>query len=49
MLRPIHGTNLFQLEFLSRTTNIKCQNGTVPTPAQVFYYNGQALPIEKIY
>jgi hypothetical protein len=24
-------------------TNIKCQNGPVLPPAQVFYFNGQAL------
>jgi hypothetical protein len=24
-------------------TNIKCQNGPVPPPAQFFYFNGQAL------
>jgi hypothetical protein len=38
MLRKILGTNFFDIKFLGRT-NIKCQNG----PAQVFYFNGQAL------
>jgi hypothetical protein len=42
MLRKIHGTNFFHIKFLGRT-NIKCQNGPVLPPAQVFYFNGQAL------
>jgi hypothetical protein len=28
-------------------TNIKCQNGPVLPPAQVFYFNGQALTCNK--
>jgi hypothetical protein len=32
----------FHIKFLSRT-NIKCQNGSVLPPTQVFYFNGQAL------
>jgi hypothetical protein len=44
MLRKIHGTNFIHIKFLDRT-NIKCQNGPVLPPAQVFYFNGQALPI----
>jgi hypothetical protein len=42
MLRKIHGTNFFHIKFLGRTNN-KCQNGLVLLPAQVFYFNGQAL------
>jgi hypothetical protein len=42
MLQIIHGTNFFHTKFLGRTT-IKCHNGTVLPPAQVFYFNGQAL------
>jgi hypothetical protein len=42
MLRKIHETNFFHIKFLDRT-NIKCQNGPVLPPAQVFYFNGQAL------
>jgi hypothetical protein len=38
MLRKIYGTNFFH-------TNIKCQNGPVLPPAQVFYFNGQALTL----
>jgi hypothetical protein len=37
-----HGTNFFHIKFLDRT-NIKCQNRPVLPPAQVFYFNGQAL------
>jgi hypothetical protein len=43
MLRKINGYNLFHIKFLDRP-NIKCQNGPVLPPAQVFYFNGQALP-----
>jgi hypothetical protein len=43
MLRKIHGTNFFHIKFLD-CSNIKCQNGPVLPPAQVFYFNGQALP-----
>jgi hypothetical protein len=43
MLRKIHGTNFFNIKILDRP-NIKCQNGPVLPPAQVFYFNGQALP-----
>jgi hypothetical protein len=42
MLRKIHGTNFFHIKYLDRT-NIKCQNGLVLPPAQVFYFNGQVL------
>jgi hypothetical protein len=42
MLRKIRGTNFFLRKFLGRT-NIKCQNGPLLPPAQVFYFNGQAL------
>jgi hypothetical protein len=42
MLRKIHGTNFFNIKFLDRP-NVKCQNGPVLPPAQVFYFNGQAL------
>jgi hypothetical protein len=42
MLRRIHGTNFFHIKFSDRP-NIKCQNGPVLPPAQVFYFNGQAL------
>jgi hypothetical protein len=42
MLRKIHGTNFFHIELFDRT-DINCQNGPVLPPAQVFYFNGQAL------
>jgi hypothetical protein len=42
MLRKIHGTNFVHIKFLDRP-NIKCQNRPVLPPAQVFYFNGQAL------
>jgi hypothetical protein len=42
MLRKIHETNIFHIKFLGRNS-IKCQNGQVLPPAQVFYFNGQAL------
>jgi hypothetical protein len=42
MLRKIHGTNFFHIKYLG-STNIKCQNKPVLPPAQVFYFNGQAL------
>jgi hypothetical protein len=42
MLRKIHGTNFFHIKFLDRT-NIKCKNGPVLPPAQVFYFNRQDL------
>jgi hypothetical protein len=42
MLRKIHGTNFFHIKLLDRP-NIKCQNKPVLPPAQVFYFNGQAL------
>jgi hypothetical protein len=42
MLRKIHGTNFLHIKFLDRP-NIQCQNGPVLPPAQVFYFNGQAL------
>jgi hypothetical protein len=45
MLRKIHGTNSFHIKLLDRT-NIKCHNGQVLPPAQVFYFNGQALTRE---
>jgi hypothetical protein len=38
-----HETNFFHIKFLDRT-NIKCQHGPELPPAQVFYFNGQALP-----
>jgi hypothetical protein len=41
-MRKIHGINFFHIKFLDRT-NIKCQNGPVLPPAQVFYFNGQTL------
>jgi hypothetical protein len=44
MLRKIHGTNFFHIKFLDRL-NIKCQNGPVLPPAQVFNFNGQALKV----
>jgi hypothetical protein len=44
MLRKIHGTNFFHIKFLDRTY-IKCQNEPVLPPAQVFYFNGQALHV----
>jgi hypothetical protein len=44
MVRKIHGTNFFHITFLDRTNiKIECQNGLVLLPAQVFYFNGQAL------
>jgi hypothetical protein len=42
MLRKIHGINFLHIKLLNRN-NIKCQNGPVLSPAQVFYFNGQAL------
>jgi hypothetical protein len=42
MLRKSQGTNLYQIKYLARN-NIKCQNGPVLPPAQVYYFNGQAL------
>jgi hypothetical protein len=42
MLRKIHGTNFLHIKFVNGT-NIKCQNGPVLPPAQVFYFNGQAI------
>jgi hypothetical protein len=42
MLRKIHGTNFFHIKFLIRL-DIKCKNGPVLPPAQVLYFNGQAL------
>jgi hypothetical protein len=42
MFLKIHGTNFFHIQLLERT-HIKCQNGPVLPPAQVFYFNGQAL------
>jgi hypothetical protein len=42
MLRKIHGTNFIHRKFMGRIS-IKCQNGPVLPPAQVFYFNGQAL------
>jgi hypothetical protein len=42
MLRNIHGTNFFHRKFLDRL-RINCQNRPVLPPAQVFYFNGQAL------
>jgi hypothetical protein len=43
MLRKIHGTNnFFHTKVLGRT-NIKCQNGPMLPPAQVFCFNVQAL------
>jgi hypothetical protein len=48
MLRKIHGTNFFHINFLYRS-NIKFQYGPVLPPAQVFYFNGQALrPTKKV-
>jgi hypothetical protein len=35
MLRKMHGTNFFHIQFLGRTS-IKCQNAPVLPPAQVF-------------
>jgi hypothetical protein len=46
MLRKIHGTNFCHTNLLDHT-NIKCQNGPVLPPAQVFYFNGQALHSAK--
>jgi hypothetical protein len=40
--RKIHGTDFFHLKFLGCPYN-KCQNGPVLPPAQVFYFNCQAL------
>jgi hypothetical protein len=52
MLWKIHGTNFFNIKFLNRS-NIKCQNRPVLPPAQVFYFNGQALhvnlPLVSLY
>jgi hypothetical protein len=42
MLWKLHGTNFFHIKLLDHT-NIICQNGPVLPPAQVFYFNGQAL------
>jgi hypothetical protein len=42
MLWKIHGINFYHIKLLN-STNIKCQNGLVLPPAQVFYFNGQAL------
>jgi hypothetical protein len=47
MLRKIHGTNFFHIKFVVRP-NIKCQNGPVLPPAQVFYFIGQTLTISKV-
>jgi hypothetical protein len=44
MLRKIYGTNFFHIKLLDRAI-IKCQNGPVLPPAQVFYFNGQTLNI----
>jgi hypothetical protein len=46
MLRKIHGTNFFLIKLLNRT-KIKCQNGPVLLPAQVFYFIGQVLLIKN--
>jgi hypothetical protein len=46
MYRKIRGTNFFHIKFLDRN-NIKFQNGPVLPPAQVFYYNSQALILIK--
>jgi hypothetical protein len=44
MLRKIRGTNFFHIIIkVLDHTNIKCQNEPVLPPAQVFYFNGQAL------
>jgi hypothetical protein len=48
MLRKSHGTNFFHVKFLDYP-NIKCQNGPVLPPAQVFYFNGQALHFHIYY
>jgi hypothetical protein len=49
MLGKIHGTNFFHIKLLDHT-NIKCQNGPVLPPPQVFYFNGQALYVcTRIY
>jgi hypothetical protein len=48
MLRKIHGTNFIHIKFLDRP-NIKCQNRPVLPPAQVFYFNGQALHLFTLY
>jgi hypothetical protein len=42
MLWKIRGTNFFHRKFLGRIS-INCQNGLVLPPAQVIYFNGQAL------
>jgi hypothetical protein len=42
MLWKIHETNFFHIKDLDRT-NIKYQNGPALPPAQVFYFNSQAL------
>jgi hypothetical protein len=44
MLRKIHGTNFFYTNLLDHS-NIKCHSGPVLPPAQVFYFNSQALSI----
>jgi hypothetical protein len=44
MLRKIHGTNFFYIKLLDRT-NMKCQNGPVLPPAQVFCFSSQALTL----
>jgi hypothetical protein len=48
MLWKINGTDFFYRKFLGRT-NIKCQNGPVLPPAQVFYSNGQAVGSPNFY
>jgi hypothetical protein len=47
MLRKIHGTNFFHINFLDHP-NIKCQNGPVLPPAQVSYFNGQVIHIAHL-
>jgi hypothetical protein len=42
MLRKIHATNFFHIKCLGRT-NIKCENGPVLPPPQVFHFNDLAL------
>jgi hypothetical protein len=43
MLQKIRGTFVFfHIKLLDRNT-IKCQNGPVLPPAQVFYFDGQAF------
>jgi hypothetical protein len=46
MLRKICGANFFHIKFLGRTY-IKCQNGSVVPPAQVWYFNGHAYVIKR--